>query len=263
MEVARMKIGIVGYGIVGSAVGKLFQSEGIDPHIYDPPKSFLEWEPINECDAAFVCLPTPARDGKLDTGLVQEAITRIEAPLIIIKSTVNPGDTEAWVHMTGKKIVVCPEFLGETVAHPNRDMRDRSHIVLGGRRSARKMAIRVFQEVYPATITMFECDALTAELIKLAENAYLATRVTFFNSLYDICEQLDVDYDLLREGLTLDERIGKSHSFVYGDNRGWSSSKCLNKDVPALVTVARGLKVPMKFWVGLIEQNRTHNRRNK
>lgn len=66
------------------------------------------------------------------------------------------------------------------------------------------------------------------------ENCFLATKLTFCNEFFDIAKELDVDYNQLREIWLLDTRIGRSHTFVYNDNRGFGGA-CLPKDLAAMI----------------------------
>ena len=73
------------------------------------------------------------------------------------------------------------------------------------------------------------------------ENCYLATKVVFCNEFYDFAKKVGVDYNKLRETWLLDPRIGRSHTFVYDDNRGFGGS-CLPKDTSAFVEQGKKLK---------------------
>lgn len=68
-----------------------------------------------------------------------------------------------------------------------------------------------------------------AEMVKLMENCFLATKVSFCNSFYEMCKKYNCSYESVREGFILDERCGSSHTFVYEEKPYWDSH-CLNKD---------------------------------
>ena len=91
----------------------------------------------------------------------------------------------------------------------------------------------MLQEVFDARHKFRIIDATTAELVKYMENAYLATKVTFCNEFFRIAQHYKVDYEDLRELVTLDPRIDPSHTFVYRSHP-WYDSHCLNKDVAAI-----------------------------
>lgn len=81
------------------------------------------------------------------------------------------------------------------------------------------------------------CTSLEAELIKYMENSFLATKVTFVNEYYDIVTRYGADWHRVREGWLLDGRIGRPHTTVFRDRRGYSG-KCLPKDIQAITRAA-------------------------
>lgn len=246
-----MKIGIVGYGHVGKALGKLFPGA----EICDEPLGIGSRAGVNGSDAAFVCVPTPeAADGSCDTSLVEEVIGWLDAKVIIIRSTVSVGFTESQTAKTGKRIVFQPEYYGETAAHPFADLGARGWLTFGGTTPDVNLAIRAYQSVSNAEVKFVLTDARTAELAKYMENCFLALKVTFCNEFYDIAQGLGVDYNELREVWLEDPRIGRSHTFVYEDNRGFSG-KCLPKDVNAMIRQSDSLGIN----VGLLRSMKARN----
>lgn len=230
-----MKVGIVGIGHVGSAMKALFKNA----YVYDKYKKIGNKKDINSCDTAFVCVPTPQNeDGSCDTRYVDEVLSWLETPLIIIRSTVPVGYTKEKSKHHKSLIVFQPEYYGETVDHPFADLTTRRWITLGGTDEACAKAIETYQLVYNSDIEICIVDSDTAELAKYMENSFLALKVTFCNEFYDIARNFGVDYNKLREAWTLDPRIGRSHTFVYKDERGYGGS-CLPKDVSAIIYQAK------------------------
>lgn len=78
------------------------------------------------------------------------------------------------------------------------------------------------------------------------ENCYLGLKVIFCNQFKDIADLYHVSYNSIRDGFVLDKRVGKSHTFVYDDYRGYDS-KCLNKDIPAIISAIRKAGFSDKF----------------
>lgn len=238
-----MKIGIVGFGHVGKAMHKQFP----DAVVYDKPLGIGSREELSSCDAAFVCVPTPeAGDGSCDTTQVEEVLNWLEASLIVIRSTVPVGFTDSQIEATGKRIVFQPEYYGETAAHPFTDLSARSWLTLGGSTEDASLAVKVYQSVCNAEVKFVFTEARTAELAKYMENCYLAMKVAFCNEFYDMAEAFKVDYSKLREVWLEDPRIGRSHTFVYEENRGFGG-KCLPKDLNALLHQAdeKGINVDL------------------
>src|SRR3990167_3770744 len=174
-----MKIGICGYGWVGKSMKDLFP----DAYVYDPllfPEQLQEDAKgfINECDITFICVPTPViGEGKLDTSIVEEVISWCHSPLLIIRSTVNPGDCDSWTTKYGKQIVFQPDFLGETPNHPFLDPKSRPFLVIGGELRDRRKLIELYSTVYNANISIRQLSNYEAEVCKLTENRAIGFKV--------------------------------------------------------------------------------------
>jgi UDPglucose 6-dehydrogenase len=260
--VPKPKVGVVGAGVVGNAMRKLCGPETVmyDPHV-------TEWadnrDAINTCDVVFVCVPTPmADDGTCDTSIVAQAVAWIEAPLIIIRSTVAPGTTDRLCQETSKRIVFQPEYLGETTAHVFGNVAEREFVVLGGTPEAVSAAADFYKHYYNSLVRFYFCDAKTAEVCKYMENAFYAMKVTFVNEFYDIARAHGVDFNQLRECWLADTRISRDHTFVYPDNRGFSG-KCLPKDCSALVKSCEALGYEPKFMKACLAINDAFRKQNR
>ena len=246
-----MKIGIVGYGHVGKAMHELFTNAVI----YDKFLNIGTQEEINTCDVAFVCVPTPRLDnGKCDTSIVEEVVSWLNVKTIILRSTIEIGFTDYLMEKYKKEIVFQPEYYGETVAHPFRNLNERMWLSFGGNQSGIDMAIKAYQTVINSNVKIYQTDAKTAEMAKYMENAFLATKVIFCNEMHDIAEALGVNYNLAREIWVADPRIGTSHTFVYDDNRGYGGS-CLPKDISSLLHQAQGVGVDASLISSVISKN--------
>lgn len=225
-----MKIGIVGSeGHVGTAMKKLFTNA----ICYDI--NIGSKEMINQCHTVFVCVPTPARlDGSCDASIVENVIKWIDVPLIIIRSTVYVGFTDAMREKYNKEIVFQPEYYGETVDHPFVDLKSRKWLTFGGTENGIHLAIKTYQTVHNSSVSIYHGDAKSIEMAKYMENCFFATKVIFCNEMKDIADSLGANYDIAREAWIADPRIGTSHTFVYDDNRGYGGS-CLPKDIASLI----------------------------
>ncbi|MCX5673894.1 MAG: hypothetical protein NTX87_02700 [Planctomycetota bacterium] len=238
----KPKAGVVGAGVVGTAMQKLCGPETV---VYDTrPGASQDKKAINACDVVFICVPSPMRpDGSCDTSIVEEAVAWVEAPLIILRSTVSPGTTDRLRQTYKKHIVFQPEYLGETPGHLFGNMAERTFIVLGGTTEDNSRAADFYKHYYNAMVYFYLCDAITAEVAKYMENSFYAVKVTFVNEFYDIARTFGVDYNVLREIWLADTRISRDHTFVFPDARGFSG-KCLPKDVNAIChsCLAKGYK---------------------
>ncbi|NOU62714.1 hypothetical protein GC096_01470 [Paenibacillus sp. LMG 31461] len=246
-----MKIGIVGYGHVGKAIHALFPKAVI----YDGPLQMGSQDEVNVCDMVFVCVPTPSLpNGKCDTSIVEEVIVWLASEVIVIRSTVPVGFTDEMKERTGKRIVFQPEYYGETVDHHFADLRHRTWLTLGGASADASLVVRAYQQVYNAEVRIRLTDARTAEMAKYMENCFLALKVSFCNEFYDIAGAHGIDYNELREVWLEDPRIGRSHTFVYEDNRGYGG-KCLPKDVNALISFAEDKDVNVDLMRTVQQKN--------
>ena len=169
------------------------------------------------------------------------------------------GFTDAWVAKTGKKIVFQPEYYGETVAHPFADPHNRNWVTLGGDEASTEKVAQLYQKVFTSELFIHQVDAKTAELAKYMENCFLATKVTFCNQFYDIAQAMGVNYNKLRETWLLDPRIGRSHTFVYPDNRGFGGS-CLPKDLSATLYQANECGVDVPLLQSVWDTNKLYHR---
>lgn len=270
-----MKIALIGFGWVGHSMVKLFP----EARIYDPAMDMSTKEQINECDIAFISVPTPNHEypkqnvklgegrnvtsqiiapgeGDLDTSIVEESIAWCECPLLVIRSTVNPGDTDYWAKKYNKRIVVQPEYLGETPNHPLFDPKTRPFLILGGDKKDTRDLINLYMYVYNANVTIRQVSALEAEVIKLSENRAIAFKVAQCQELYDVCEMAGVDYYTIRDSVYGDDpRFDLWFSFVYPSARGMNS-KCIPKDVYAWAAWAESLGYEPKITRAILEKNK-------
>lgn len=240
-----MNVLIVGYGVVGKNLHK--ELEVLKPDIYDI--KFKEFDTRKEhYDFAFICVDTPyTQEDPCDCRQVQKAIRENNADIYVIKSTMLPGTANMLQAITGKHIVVSPEYYGGTQHCNNFDF---NFTILGGDKEDCLKVQQLLQYVYDARHTFHIVDFKTAELVKYMENCWLATKVSFCNQFYQLAKDNGVDYETLRELFILDPRVNPSHTFVYKDHPYWESH-CLDKDVAAIVKSNRN----SDFLYAVIEFN--------
>lgn len=264
---SETKVGVIGIGWVGKSMVGMFP----DAVVYDEPKIHEKYLfndqrqaaieagrlAVNACDVAFICVPTPnLEDGSLDTSIVEEVVGWCESDLIVVRSTVNPGTTDRLKKETGKRIVMQPEYLGETPNHPMLDPSIRPFMILGGDRADTRKAIEVYQGAYNANITIRQVTNLEAEVIKLSENRAIAFKVAQAQELYDVCEAAGIDYYTIRDAVYGDDpRFNLWFSFVYPEKRGMDS-KCIPKDVLAWQAWAESIGYTPQITKAILKKNR-------
>ena len=238
-----MKIGIIGQGYVGGAI-KMGFKEHYNVETYDKfdlaksTRSTIK-DIVDRTDIIFVCVPTPMRkDGTCYTGIVEEVIREInetaDGHIIVIKSTVPPGTTDRInAEYTNSTVIFNPEFLTE--ANFIEDFKNQSRIILGGDRKGTNKLRQIYSKVFPQA-TIVKTGSKTAEMVKYFINCFLATKVSFANEMYSVCEQVGIDYDKVVEYATYDERLGKSHWAVPGPDEDFGfGGHCLPKDLSAII----------------------------
>ena len=178
------KIAIIGHGIVGKSVERLFQNH-YSLVIYDPAETNIyPKKEIDSCDLVIICVPTnPNPDGSCDTSIVEKTISKLKTSLILIKSTIAPGTTDRLSKQTKKHICFSPEYIGESkYYHPYWvEMIETPFLIIGGESQDCEKIINFFEPVMGPTKTYFKCRAIEAEIIKYMENSFFATKVTFVN----------------------------------------------------------------------------------
>ena len=202
-------------------------------------------EALHDVDFAFIAVGTPSNDnGEADMRYVRMAVTSIaenlDHPIIIVnKSTVPVGTgdlvADMIIQQNGKttpkfSIVSNPEFLREGSAI--NDFMNPDRVVLGSTNQAAAEEVADLYEALRAPIMI--TDLRTAEMIKYASNAFLATRISFINEIANICESLGADVKEVARGMGMDKRIGPS---FLDAGLGWGGS-CFPKDVKALTFMA-------------------------
>jgi len=256
-----MNIGIIGQGFVGTAL-----NEGLAKHYkietYDIAKDST-CKSIDELaiksDVVFVCLPTPMREnGECYLGILEEVIndlnTTNRCKTIVVKSTIPPGTTEKFNKIYKNiNIVFNPEFLTE--ANSIEDFKNQNRIIVGGPRPASTKVVRLFKKVFPK-VPIIKTGSTHAEMIKYVTNCFLATKVSFANEIYQLCESLNIDYDKVIEYAKFDERLGYSHWDVPGPDSDFGfGGHCFPKDMNALIYLGNQLNIDLKTLKSALETN--------
>lgn len=256
----RKKISIIGSGFVGQEIGIGLMDYGHEVIFYDVVEKDNLSNFTMDLDSAimgtgisFICVPTPdlsiIKEVSKDIGL---ALTKKEDDyhLIVVKSTIVPRTTEEVIIpiiekssslQAGRDFGVCmnPEFLTE-IAHTWSNVMDtmdrcfhtEDRIVIG---EFDEQSGDILEALYkPLNVPTFRTDLKTAELIKYASNCMLSTKISYWNEIFLICEELGINSQSVADIVSCDPRIGKYGS-VHGKAFG---GKCLPKDLKAFVSFA-------------------------
>ena len=242
-----MKIGIVGYGFVGKAVDYGFKRD-IEKIIIDPKlDTSISNLKYHNPEFIFICVPTPMNsDGNQDSSIIEQVLAEINKEfsesVVIVKSTVLPSIIEK-LSKSHKHFVYNPEFLREKTA--NEDFVSANSLILGGESKDLKRVAELYNNHSDCKITdVHETDIISASLVKYSINTFLASKVIFFNQLYDIYKALtpDIKWDEFITMINSDKRIGESHMDVPGhDGRLGFGGACFPKDTAALLSLSKDM----------------------
>jgi UDPglucose 6-dehydrogenase len=217
-------------------------------------------ELLDSARLLFVCVDTPpTRSGDADLSRVRSVVDELRADgdhVLVMKSTVpaGTGETIRRDH-PGLAYVSCPEFLkeGSAVAdfmHPDR-------VVIGADPGDQAAGDAVAALYEPLGGEIVRTDVASAEMIKLASNAFLATKISFVNEIANVCEEVGADVGEVARGMGLDQRIGPS--FLRA-GIGYGGS-CFPKDVSALKMLAGNTGYHFQLLNAVIEVNELQKRR--
>ena len=242
---------IAGYGFVGQAHELLFKNFRREIVIHDPPKGKVA--DFNNTSAVIVCVPTPqAEDGSCDMSAVYDVVSQCSKDTpIMIKSTISlQGWNELKQTYPDHRLCFSPEFLRAT--QWMNDIQIMKDVILSGDTD-------YWRDQYSYNWSKMTIKIVSPEeaiAIKYFRNAYLATKVSFFNEIYDFCSAYDLNFDQVRGGVATDERIGHSHTFVFPDQdvRGFGGM-CFPKDTTALRKMAANKNISLNILDAAVKYN--------
>jgi UDPglucose 6-dehydrogenase len=226
-------------------------------------------KPVAEADAVFIAVGTPSRrgDGHADLSYVYAAAKEIAAALngftvVVTKSTVPVGtgdEVERIIRETHSNaecaVVSNPEFLREGAAI--QDFKHPDRIVVGTEDDRAKEVMNdLYRPLYLNQAPILVTGRRTAELIKYAANAFLATKITFINEVADLCERVGADVQQVARGIGLDNRIGGK--FLHA-GPGYGGS-CFPKDTIALIKTGQDYDAPIRIVETVAAVNDTRKR---
>ena len=251
-----MKIGIIGHGFVGKAT-KLLKQRRDEVVVYDivPEKCIpfgIVLNDIRSCDIVFVCVPTPMYDnGECCLDYVNSVVNDLKdiKEKIVLRSTVPVGTCE------DLGVSFMPEFLTEK--NWKQDVLDQDYYIIGSNSEELKQKLKQFlrrKEIH-------NVSTQEAELCKLTRNAFLSTKVSFFNEIHEFCQEKNVDYRVVRHIVTLDDRIGASHTLVPGhDGEYGFGGICLPKDTESLLRQFEKNNTKSYILSAVLSRNKTVDR---
>jgi UDPglucose 6-dehydrogenase len=256
-----VNVGIIGSGVVGSATGTGFKDLEYNVLFFDVDTNKIESLKkqgfqattdlefvVQSSEIFFICVPTPDKNRMIDLTIIKSAIEELSKVckskndyfLIVVKSTVIPMTTENVIipliekysnKKVGNDFGVCfnPEFLRET--NPYEDFMNPDRIVIG---EYDKKSGNTLEQIY----SHFKCPIIrtnlrTAEMTKYANNCFYATKISFFNEIHLMCQNIGIDSNVIRKVVQMDKFYGV-HPWEHGHSFG---GKCLPKDLNAVIAL--------------------------
>lgn len=232
----KKTIGFIGQGWIGKNYANHFEDRGFSVIRYALEEPYISnRDRIRDCDIVFIAVPTPTVPGGFDDHIVREAVSLVgKGKIAVIKSTILPGTTESVQEQYPDVIVLhSPEFLTEATARYDADNPDRNIVGIPRNEENYREAARAVLEVLPESPFNSICSSREAELIKYGGNCFFYSKVIFMNILFDLAKSMDCDWQVLKEALAADPRIGRVHMDpVHKSGRG-AGGHCFIKDFEA------------------------------
>lgn len=239
----KMRMGIVGHGFVGGAVDYAFTHPHIEKFYVDPKHGttidqLLDWNP----HITFICAPTPMHEtGFVDASIVEDAVLKLLEHTeggVVVKSTITPDVVDRLVTSVFdddvKRLTFNPEFLTES--NSKEQFVNAEYHIIGGHPEACQGLAEVYDifSLCTAKEYIFMTPA-EASFVKYGVNSFLATKVTFFNQLFDSLQKFGCNFPTVANAIGKDPRIGLGHTRVpgYDGKRGFGGA-CFPKDLKAL-----------------------------
>jgi UDPglucose 6-dehydrogenase len=238
MTLNDSKILIIGAGKVGTATGIAL---GDNVLYHDPPKNIIN-DNYPEYKYVIVCVDT-VQSSPNDYFDLESVLDELELKkyngVVVIRSTVSPTKISEWNKKYSFDYIMFPEFLPQK---EGRLMFDTSWaVVLGGREDLTgNFEMMLYANGYPGNKNIYRhVTKEEACIIKLADNAGLAAKLIYFNSIYRICKQFGASYESVRHIVGMDSRIGIEHSIVPSPDDGLFGfgGHCLPKDIKAIAEI--------------------------
>lgn len=262
----RIKIGIIGVGVVGGALARYLEADGYTINKYDPAQGFTD--SVMDCSVVFICVPAETKGFEVDLTAVRESIARCHrSSLVVVRTTVPPGTCDKLTEEAGCTVAFMPEFLTERIA--DTDMA-RMDLTLGLPDRCRELTALAYVSLVRAVFASKRVgvsSAAEAEMAKYAHNVFGALKVTFFNGIYDLCQVEGLRYDRVLRTVLQSGYVDRTHTQVPGpDGQRGYGGKCFPKDVAAFIGYVKANPLHMllkdilclnRFYRGEKEYERT------
>jgi nucleotide sugar dehydrogenase len=258
----KTKIAVIGLGFVGGAIYDSFKNLQLVVELVgiDPAKGFnTPLSEIKDFDGVFLCVPSPQSEtGECDSRIfesVLDDLDRADFMGVIISKVTAPPNVYIAAQEKYINLVHAPEFL--TAANAIEDYLHGKFAIIGGKVSAyRNEAERLIRLSQPKLETVKHCSIAEASLAKYTINSFLATKVVFMNEMAKLTESSGGDWNVVRDLINSDRRIGSSHTQVPGpDGQYGFGGHCFPKDTNALLKYAESKNLNLSVLDAAVKKN--------
>tara|TARA_R100000322_G_C5417778_1_gene185493 strand:- start:386 stop:1156 length:771 start_codon:yes stop_codon:yes gene_type:complete len=251
-----MKIGVIGVGVVGTAIEQGFRDLGHIVKTHDI-KFNTRIENVLDTKIVFLCLPTnPDRRGECNTKPIFQVVRRLNhlkyKGIIAIKSTIIPGTyAELKKEFDEERMCHVPEFLREKFAYE--DFTENHNVLVVGAPNydVSRIVINCHGN-YPKNV--IEMKPEEAEFVKYFSNVFKAVKITFANSFGKICDEFDIDYNSVLKAFEL-ENVKETSYLKYSDELRGFGGMCLPKDVQALSKLVENKDIDVNLFKFILDEN--------
>lgn len=260
-----MTVGIIGVGMVGSAMLQLFTEKGVQVITYDKFRpgftdDDVHFEALDQTDIVFISVPTLTTEGGCqDLTPLEDTFKRLEqirySGIVVNKCTVLPGTSRQLARRySSLKIVHYPEFL--TAAKAYEDFKNQPAALLSGQPHYAITVGEFLRSIIPNLEIRFFSEFASTEVAKYMHNCFLAIKTSFCNEMFDICSIYKVSYQEMVSGVLTQGKMTANHTRVPGPDgkRGWGGF-CFPKDTKAFLHLMKAQGVPMDTLSGAIDSN--------
>jgi len=260
-----MDIGIIGLGVVGSAISSGFTQIGHSVKHYDIKDCNSSIENLLSTDMIYICVPTNNNsDGSCNVDQVLVSVEKLNAlnylGIIAIKSTVPPGTTQDFINkFTNLKICMVPEFLRERSALS--DFIGNHDVLIVGTNDETifNNIVKCHSNIPKKSVMVSPTEA---EITKYFNNVYNAMRITFANGIFEVCEKLGADYQSIFSAITNRDTIGTDYLRCSEYLRGYAGA-CLPKDSRAFAFFLDELGIDLELFRAIVNDNQKHLLKDK
>lgn len=257
-------VGVVGMGVVGKSIFKgMAQTHQVFGHDLNPLFSINSLSDVSGCDFIFLCLPTPSlSDGSANISSIHNAIEEIiqkkqyrKSSVFVLKSTVPMGTTTNIEKKYSINIVHCPEFLSSKTAEI--DFITTTRVIIGSNLDSNSNIVsELFLSRFPG-INIIKVTPEESEFIKYFLNCFYATKITFFNEMRLLADNINLNWENIISGVLSSGWVEKMHTQVPGPDGAFGfGGACFPKDTKALSYIFKQNNIEDLVLSSVIEQNK-------